>query len=574
MFAQEYPVLRQSLSPSSSSPDLNQDNFLSPCDQKTSSYLVNAVRRSAFSANCPEAQPREVSHSGDNGSPINPLDEDEDEMFLGSPALLIEEQKAPTDMGSVPQRALPSLSSNTVALESENQDEFLIAESFGGPSASWLSEPRGKRAPMRRRVTSPRLESGTATKQRGIENAHCGDQIPAVEQRGSLSKQPPSIVPTAQWSPPRGQEKSPRNAPLNEQAESKRKNMQSSVRSAGRKHRVPVSEESVENESRELRSEWAGEPRGGGLTGSEKRTGRAGKATVVSPGYEGGGVLPPEGSCEAEKILSSTERQSSWTPSVQCSSLRAINMKDLSGPVCSQNDKAYFEREMMIRSNRESFSESASEEDSALLASDSLKEKGTCLRRSKRLRLKPLEYWRGQRVKYKTRPSGGLVVSGIISPAPKEHHKLKRAKNPMKMDLGTILGNAIKDNSQPACVFDAASQQVVLEKCVSSSHSHVLFFSNEALSVYKYLSTPLFSAGKMILKPFKEKGFQYSHTDTLVFNVVKGRLLFTLYDHCYSLCTGDYFYVPAGNAYNVQNISDEECILFFTQIKGSRPEGE
>nr|XP_056713862.1 centromere protein C [Euleptes europaea] len=116
--------------------------------------------------------------------------------------------------------------------------------------------------------------------------------------------------------------------------------------------------------------------------------------------------------------------------------------------------------------------------------------------------------------------------------------------------------------------------QEVLQECVSSGRSHLLFFSNEDVSIYKYFSTPLFSVGKLVLKPFKEKGSQYSSTDTLVFHVVKGRLLFTLYGQSYSLCAGNYFYVPAGNIYNIQNILNEECIVVFTQIKGNRPEDE
>ncbi|XP_027956510.1 centromere protein C isoform X3 [Eumetopias jubatus] len=38
------------------------------------------------------------------------------------------------------------------------------------------------------------------------------------------------------------------------------------------------------------------------------------------------------------------------------------------------------------------------------------------VRRTKRTRLKPLEYWRGERIDYHGRPSGGFVIGGILSP--------------------------------------------------------------------------------------------------------------------------------------------------------------
>ncbi|XP_033024716.1 centromere protein C-like [Lacerta agilis] len=108
--------------------------------------------------------------------------------------------------------------------------------------------------------------------------------------------------------------------------------------------------------------------------------------------------------------------------------------------------------------------------------------------------------------------------------------------------------------------------------CVSSSNSHLLFISDDTVSIYKHLNTPFFSAGKLILKPLKEKGFQYSHTDTLVYHISCGKLLLTLYDQCYRLTAGDYFFIPPGNVYNIRNLLNKECVVFFTQMKGSRSE--
>ncbi|XP_060103828.1 centromere protein C [Heteronotia binoei] len=586
--AMEPPVLRPSPSTSScSSPDLSQDHFLPPSEKKKSPVLVNSVR-SAFSATCSKPRPRETFSSGDDDVFL-PNSPDEDGTPLGTPALLVE--KAPSD----PEVASPDpdgslfLNSDSLALPSphselENEDEFLIAESFGDPSPSWLSQPKKNNLPKKRHLTSPLLGKWKA-KEHSIDT-HSGDHMPVVEQGNSFSKQPQSIVPTALQSSTSKEikkQKCPKNVPPKKPTQRQRKNIKSSARDSRRKCRVLVLEESIETEPKGLCSMQAEMPPGDGLTPLGKRSAYVSRTFLVSPEDEHGRTLTQEGSCNSGEAVPSMEQQNSRTLSERCSFVRAINMNDLSGPVYSQNDKVPFEREVIRGKKGESFLEPsvALQEDLVLLPSDSLKDKVVRLkphlRRSKRMRLKPLEYWRGERVMYKVKSSGGFVASGIISPKPKEPCKRNRTKQATKMDLEKMLGNAnpaLKDPSEPAHVFDAASKQEVLQECVNSGHSHLLFFNNEDVSVYKYFSTPIFSTGKLILKPFKEKGSQYSHTDTLVFHIVKGRLLFTLYGQCYPLCTGNYFYVPAGNVYNIQNISNEECILVFTHIKGNRLEGE
>ncbi|KAG8139690.1 hypothetical protein E2320_002458, partial [Naja naja] len=163
------------------------------------------------------------------------------------------------------------------------------------------------------------------------------------------------------------------------------------------------------------------------------------------------------------------------------------------------------------------------------------------LRRSKRIRIKPLEYWRGERVYYKINPSGGFVFGGIISP---EQRKTRKPK---------------------AKVVRKSVPEIA---CVHNGSSPVFCISNEILSIYKYLNTPFFTTGKLILNPLKEKGYQYSHTDTLVFHICHGKLLLMLYDQSYYLTDGNYFFIPPGNVYNIRNLLNKECVILFTQLKG------
>ena len=59
-----------------------------------------------------------------------------------------------------------------------------------------------------------------------------------------------------------------------------------------------------------------------------------------------------------------------------------------------------------------------------------------------------------------------------------------------------------------------------LAECVNSGSSHSCFFEDESIKVYKSLNTSDFAAGKLILKPLKEKGHQFVHMDTIVSTLV------------------------------------------------------
>ncbi|XP_074946693.1 centromere protein C isoform X2 [Phalacrocorax aristotelis] len=196
------------------------------------------------------------------------------------------------------------------------------------------------------------------------------------------------------------------------------------------------------------------------------------------------------------------------------------------------------------------------------------------VRRTKRIRLRPLEYWRGERVNYTMRPSGGLVISGIVCPEPEPGRKIKQRKGGHKQKrdetrskIPANLDHTLADTSKPTVVLDPATNEEVLLECVNTESSHSCFFKDESVEIYKNLNTSAFSSGRLILKPFKEKGHQFVHMDTIAFHVIHGKIIVTLHKTSYYLTTGDYFYVPAGNGYNIRNLLNEESILLFTQLK-------
>ncbi|XP_054238933.1 centromere protein C [Indicator indicator] len=198
------------------------------------------------------------------------------------------------------------------------------------------------------------------------------------------------------------------------------------------------------------------------------------------------------------------------------------------------------------------------------------------VRRTKRIRLKPLEYWRGERVNYAMSPSGNLVVTGVVCPEPqskmnqrKDRRKPKRAKSRKEEPL--VLDHSLGDTAKPTIVLDPVTNEEVPLECVTTEMRHSCFFKDETVEIYKHLNTSAFATGKLILKPLKEKGHQCVHMDTIVFHVIYGKIITTLHQTSYYLTTGDYFYVPAGNRYNIRNLLDEESVLLFTQLKKDRP---
>ncbi|XP_050800944.1 centromere protein C [Gopherus flavomarginatus] len=196
------------------------------------------------------------------------------------------------------------------------------------------------------------------------------------------------------------------------------------------------------------------------------------------------------------------------------------------------------------------------------------------VRRTKRIRLKPLEYWRGERVNYMMRPSGGFVVGGIVSPEkdPCRKARVKRKHTPKtRSHVVEQLNVSLADTSKPTAVWDPTINEEVLLECVNTGNSHSCFFNDESVEIYKNLNTSVFAAGKLILKPLKEKGHQFVYTDNIAFHVIHGKIIFTLHKTSYFLTTGDFFYVPEGNGYNIRNLLNEESILLFTQLKGERP---
>uniref|UniRef100_A0A8C9GB44 Mif2/CENP-C cupin domain-containing protein n=1 Tax=Pavo cristatus TaxID=9049 RepID=A0A8C9GB44_PAVCR len=176
------------------------------------------------------------------------------------------------------------------------------------------------------------------------------------------------------------------------------------------------------------------------------------------------------------------------------------------------------------------------------------------VRRTKRIRLKPLDYWRGERLTYTLKPSGRLLISGIAGaegePHMKNklnsHHKQKRAKT--KKLLCNECSFALRFS--PVTAPDSLTENPFVMECVSDL-------------MQKTKHNFLFCKGNVA----DLRIFWFS---IQAFYVIHGQIIITLHKTSYYLTSGDYFYVPAGNGYNVRNLLNEESVLHFTQLKNDR----
>ncbi|XP_057582568.1 centromere protein C isoform X2 [Hippopotamus amphibius kiboko] len=156
------------------------------------------------------------------------------------------------------------------------------------------------------------------------------------------------------------------------------------------------------------------------------------------------------------------------------------------------------------------------------------------VRRTMRTRSKPLEYWRGERIDYQGRPSGGFVIGGILSPSTvsskrKAKGNLERVntivnrkriclddderKNKFMVNLNIPLGDPL----QPTRVKDPETREIILMDLIRPRGTYQFCVEHGELKVYKTLDTPFFSTGKLILGPHQEKGKQHVGLDTLIY---------------------------------------------------------
>ncbi|KAI0345117.1 hypothetical protein BDW22DRAFT_1353994 [Trametopsis cervina] len=211
------------------------------------------------------------------------------------------------------------------------------------------------------------------------------------------------------------------------------------------------------------------------------------------------------------------------------------------------------------------------------------------LRRGKRMRYKPLEWWRCEKVVYGRRESGVSLVPTIkeIRRVPKEEiqplgAKHKRKRPPRSKSQSTTLGPDMGDAFNPEEGWDDETNPmgIVLEYPTNEEVTKRVAFTakmvnpklaaNAQFSFQKIFGDGNFmAAGQLIIPPGGTKPTKGTKDNTFIFYVIEGAVTFKVHRTSFVLATGGMFLVPRGNMYYIQNISDRDAKLFFAQARES-----
>ncbi|KAF9053118.1 Mif2/CENP-C like-domain-containing protein [Panaeolus papilionaceus] len=214
------------------------------------------------------------------------------------------------------------------------------------------------------------------------------------------------------------------------------------------------------------------------------------------------------------------------------------------------------------------------------------------VRRSKREHFKPLEWWRGERYVYgRTVGSGPVLVPQIkeIVRIPKEpppqlggsKRKRSRARSKSKtVEDGVYDIPPARPVENPEEGWDDATEAkcVVLHYTTQEEVTRRIAWTAKMVepkmaadhnwSFDKIFGDDDFiAAGQLIIPPQGRKPSKAAKDNTYVFYVIEGAVNFKIHNTSMILSTGGMFMVPRGNMYLIENISNRDARLFFTQAR-------
>ncbi|KAI9510269.1 Mif2/CENP-C like-domain-containing protein [Russula earlei] len=218
-------------------------------------------------------------------------------------------------------------------------------------------------------------------------------------------------------------------------------------------------------------------------------------------------------------------------------------------------------------------------------------ESATGLRRGKRLRYEPLEWWRCEKVVYGRRDPGKKTYVPTIKEIvriPKDPtkpfgiaHKSKRGGSHRKRteELAT------EHDPEEGWDDKTPTNGVVVDWFTGNEVSRRLAFPGRLVNHRPAANSDFFftkvfgdgeyiAAGQLRIPPKKNKPSKMTKDNTYVFYVIEGAVTFKVHESSYVLCTGGMILVPRGNTYYIENIAERDARLFFAQARRVSAEEE
>ncbi|KAG0093135.1 Centromere protein C [Podila epicladia] len=225
------------------------------------------------------------------------------------------------------------------------------------------------------------------------------------------------------------------------------------------------------------------------------------------------------------------------------------------------------------------------------------------VRRSRRTRLPPLDYWKNERALYelsKTTPDAGRVIKGVIRPSEESFEEVEMPPRKKQSTASTQTDSQSKsapskikdtEDSTDSCRTDDEQKSIAQSgfneeprtegQVVDPTTGTVIFrglaenkdtmsrFKVMPKSGYKHhmgLACGELSSGVMKIEPDREKPKRLAHAGT-IFYVTKGRVAVTVNNSTFSVTTGGQFMVTRGNQYSIKNFGREDSIIFYARVK-------
>ncbi|XP_075717723.1 centromere protein C isoform X2 [Rhinoderma darwinii] len=115
-------------------------------------------------------------------------------------------------------------------------------------------------------------------------------------------------------------------------------------------------------------------------------------------------------------------------------------------------------------------------------------------------------------------------------------------------------------------VFDPDSQSNVLVECVAQSENSK-FIGSDYCTTWNSFSNNIFTTGKLIIAPQKKTKRSIVVSEIVIYYVEQGRVKLSLHESERILKDGDFFFVPPGNSWTIDNLQDKEAVLVFNFLK-------
>ncbi|KAG2749841.1 hypothetical protein P692DRAFT_20832737 [Suillus brevipes Sb2] len=204
------------------------------------------------------------------------------------------------------------------------------------------------------------------------------------------------------------------------------------------------------------------------------------------------------------------------------------------------------------------------------------------VRRSRRHRYKPLEYWRQEKVVYGGDRSGLILVPQIkeIVRIPQEPPKPLGKAGRKRKRTGSERAKSMPepfdpeegwddDTQESGVVIDYVTEEPVLRRIVYTAKkidpkpaAGAGWFFQKIFGEGDFIA-----AGVLRIPPQGRKPSKGTKDNTYVFYVIEGAVAAVIHESQYIVATGGMFIVPRGNTYYIENISDRDAKVFFTQAR-------